>query len=244
MSKDIEFTEAYVATKKEVFTAGFPRSGNTWLDRLLSDMLKAPLQTLPNEVIEYFGPDPHDGDYVVRKTHWYAKEYSGVGYHGQPSKLIWIIRDPRDMIVSMMFYRNVQPDLIGVMDSALFNKPHGVLEEHGYPTFVDGWLRAQTFDYMTRYELLHSQPFEELQNIAKAITGDTLPDDWVKGVIHRQRFDRWAPRYEHSMRKGVAGDWENHFKREDGKYITDAIGHMMFSQGYIDDLDWWKELPE
>lgn len=245
MSNDpIRFTEEYVSTKEEIYTTGFPRCGNTWLDRILSDMLRAPLQTLPNEVIEYFGPAPHDGDYVVRKTHWYASEYSGTGYHGKPSKVIWIQRDPRDMITSMMFYRNAEPDLIGVMDSVVWNRPHDKVGEHGYRAFMESWLEAETYDYMTRYELLHSQPEIELQKIAAVIIGKPMNSGWIKGVIHRQRFDRWAWRYEHSMRLGIAGDWKNHFRQEHGKYITEAIGDLMLSQGYIDDLDWWKELPE
>ena len=245
MRKDpVKYTEEYVSTKEEIFTTGFPRCGNTWLDRILSDMLKAPLQTLPKEVIEYFGPAPHDGNYVVRKTHWYACEYSGEGYHGKPSKIIWIQRDPRDMTVSMMFYRSVQPDLIRVMDSFARDRPHKVVGAHGYRSFMESWLKAKTYDYLTHYELLHSQPLVELRNISKAIFGKPLDDEYLDGVYYRQRFDRWAWRYEHSMRKGVAGDWKKHFKQEHGKYITEAIGDLMMSQGYIDDLDWWKELPK
>jgi hypothetical protein len=248
MNSENKYTENYVAKKTEIFTTGFPRCGNTWLDRLLSDMLRSPLQPIPNEQIEYFGPSPHDGDYVIRKTHWYGNEYSGVGHYGKPSKIVWIQRDPRDMIVSMMFYRNVQPDLISVMDSVVFDRPHDKIGAHGYRAFMQSWLEPSPFDYkfdyMTRYELLHTQPYVELQHIAEAVTGDILDKEWVEGVIWRQRFDRWANKYEHSMRKGEAGDWKNHFKRKHGEYITEAIGDLMLSQGYIDDLGWWKELPE
>ena len=54
---------------KEVFTTGIPKSGNTWLNRLLSDALRAPLQNDHDEPIQYYGLDDYDDKYVVRKLH-------------------------------------------------------------------------------------------------------------------------------------------------------------------------------
>lgn len=233
-----------MSDKTEVFITGFPRSGNTWLNRICSDLFQAEMQTIPGEVVEYFGNGKPTDDYIIRKTHWYASQYNGKGYNNKPAKMLWIQRDPRDMVVSMMFYRNVQPDLMGVLDSVVWDRPHKEVGAHGYRSFMEGWIASQTYDYSTRYEQLHSQPYIELQNVAKAVTGNELPKGFVQGVIHRQRFDRWAPRYEHSMRKGVVGDWRNYFKQETGEYITEAIGDLMMAEGYINALDWWKGLPK
>jgi hypothetical protein len=46
------------------------------------------------------------------------------------------------------------------------------------------------------------------------------------------------------MRKGIAGDWQVWFSRDDGKLIQDGLGDLMLEQGYIDDPDWWQKLPE
>lgn len=230
--------------KLEVFTTGFPRSGNTWLDRLLSDLLSAPLQTKPKELIEFFGIK-RDGNYMVRKTHWYASQYSGEGYAGKPSKMIWIQRDPRDMAISVMFYRKVFPDLMGVLKSiCLGGRPHPEIPLVGYRGFLEGWLSSKKYDYMTKYELLHSNPVEELFEMYHVITGKQCTFKWAQSVVSRQEFTKWAPKYEHSMRKGKVGDYKNHFKQEHGKFMSDTIGDLMIDQGYIDDLDWWKELPE
>lgn len=233
-----------MSKKVEVFTTGFPRSGNTWLNRLLSDLLSSPMQTKPGEVTEYFG-SKRNGNYIVRKTHWYAPEYSGKGYDGGKSKLIWIQRDPRDMAVSTMFYRVVQPDLMGVLKSICVNgRPHKNIPVVGYRGFIEGWISADTYDYMTKYELLHSNPVKELSEIYKVITGETCSLSWAINVNDRQKFSKHSAKYHHSMRKGKAGDYKNYFKRKHGKYMTEMVGDIMLSQGYIDNLDWWKELPE
>jgi hypothetical protein len=238
-----EYGDAYLEGKEEVFTTGFPRCGNTWLDRILSAMLGAALQTKPGEVIEYFGSD-HAGDYVVRKTHFYANQYTGIGYSGLPAKMVWIQRDPRDMAVSVMYYRGVEPDLTGVMESIFLDKHIPGVPVIGYRFFMEGWLNSPHYDVMVKYEDLHEKPVPTLQHIYKTITGGELSDEDAEGISYRQRFDRWKSRYAHSMRKGVVGDWRTGFRRRHGSFITAAVGDIMLDQGYIDDLDWWKELPE
>jgi hypothetical protein len=239
-----EYTEEYLAGKEEVFTTGFPRSGNTWLNRLLSDLLSSAMQTKPKEKIEYFGPDPHNGDYVVRKTHFYANQYSGYGYSGDPSKMILIRRDPRDMAVSVMFYRGVQPNLKSVIDSVFLDKHVPGIPIIGYRGFTEGWDSSDNLSASVKYEQLQKEPIEALVMLAEVITGKVPSKKFATDVAYRQRFDRWASRYPGSMRKGITGDWQNYFRRRDGEHLTDVAGDIMLSQGYIEDLDWWKELRE
>jgi hypothetical protein len=238
-----EFSDEYLKGKHEVFTTGFPRSGNTWLNRLLSDMLGAALQTKPGEVIEYFGAN-HSGNYVVRKTHFYAHEYDGYGYFKKRGKMVWIQRDPRDMIVSIMFYRGVEPNLLDTMKSVFVNQYKPGVPAIGYRAFMEGWLASEHYDATVKYEELHENPVPALQRIHKALTGKRMMNKDAEGISWRQRFDRWKSRYEHSMRKGVVGDWQSGFRQMHGKFMSENIGDLMLSQGYIDDLDWWRELPK
>ena len=46
----------------------------------------------------------------------------------------------------------------------------------------------------------------------------------------------------HFMRKGIVGDWRNHFDRETAKMFNDHFGQFMLEQGYVDDLEWWKDV--
>jgi hypothetical protein len=46
----------------------------------------------------------------------------------------------------------------------------------------------------------------------------------------------------HFMRKGVVGDWRNHFNRDQAKRFNDHFGEFMIKQGYVEDLEWWKDV--
>jgi hypothetical protein len=39
-------------------------------------------------------------------------------------------------------------------------------------------------------------------------------------------------------RKGVAGDWKNHFSKEDRRVFKEEAGELLIRLGYEDDLDW------
>jgi hypothetical protein len=43
------------------------------------------------------------------------------------------------------------------------------------------------------------------------------------------------------MRKGIVGDWKNHFTKADAEYITEYLGEFMMEQEYIESLDWYYE---
>jgi hypothetical protein len=224
---------------KQIFTAGWPRSGNTWLNRLLGDLLNSPLQIPgdPNAPLEHFGPG-RDGGYVIRKTHLMPNEKPD----GGPT--VFIHRDPRDVAVSAFFYRG-GPDkttLMQVIESMTVAHPkHANITYHQpgvYKRMVEGWLEAA--EVTTSYEMLYYNGHDELLRIGQALGVEGLTWEWCGEVHKRQYFGNLAARYPHSMRKGIAGDWKNHFGKQEGRRITQILGKLMIEQGYIDDLGWWR----
>lgn len=222
----------------EIFTTGFPRSGSTWLDRLLSDLLSAPLQSLPDSEMEEDFANEIKNDYIVRKTHWYRQEYSGKGYNEQLSKIILVSRDPRDMVVSMMHYRR-NTDLQGTIRSI----DNGVEIGKGFINFVNGWIDSQP-DFWVTYEQLHTQPDLMLNEIHKVITGEPARRMNIKRVIEAQRFGRWKQSFTHSMRKGIVGDWKNFFKYDDALLMEQLYGDQLRILGYTTDPNWVDEVPD
>lgn len=88
------------ADRKTIFTLGVPRSGNTWLCRLLGDALESPIYsglTWPSNADEGFD---RPGPYVVRMRH--PNLITPAQLETSPS--IRIYRDPRDVIVSSREY--------------------------------------------------------------------------------------------------------------------------------------------
>jgi hypothetical protein len=232
---------------KEIFTTGVPKSGNTWLNRLLSDMFQAPLQNNHDEPVEYYGINHYRDNYVIRKLHMpYDPELSA--YHCyddnirercKKGTLIYIQRDPRAVMVSAMHYRG-QNDLAGVIKQQCREyKPHAT--QNAYEAWCNSYLEhPENCDYIVKYEDLHKQPIEELQNIFGIVTGKSIQDSWIEQVIERQSFDNVKNEDKHFYFKGKPDTWKRYFNYETGKYITEKLGEFMLKNDYISSLNWYK----
>lgn len=231
----------------DVYTTGYPRSGSTWIGRLLSDLLDCPLSNVqpvdPPMDMQFCQHD--GGKYVVRKTHWLCNQWPGDG------KIVLVQRDPRDIAISAMFYRNLKPtieNLSGViswMCSDIRDQPEKYMMFHEaghYEKFIRCWLLDDRI-IETKYELLQKQPILELRRLGIALTGKARPDWQLQEIVQRQSFERWAPKFKHSMRRGVVGDWKKYFKKRHGEVINKCLGQLMMDTGYIDNFDWWRTLP-
>ena len=88
---------------KDIVVTGYPKSGNTWLVRLIADCLDSPAAGFwgdrrnPEESIE--GLD-RPGDFRVYKAHHMPKALLGM----QGQSIVSIVRDPRDILLSMSRY--------------------------------------------------------------------------------------------------------------------------------------------
>jgi len=212
---------------KNIYVVTQPRSGTTWLVRLLSDALASGMVAHNREGIDepLFAGQRTDGDYLIRKAH-YAQEYDGT--------VVFLQRDPRDVAVSRMHYRKMT-DLSAVIKTMFTYEPWmQKMASHGWTV-------------QTTYERLHKHKFGELERIMYKLVGDsnfTFEIDLFQRVFERQHIDNVRTEHPHSARKGIVGDWKNHFTRSHGEQLTELLGDFMLAQNYISNLDWWKELDK
>ena len=235
-------TDEIIASEyTELFTTGYPRSGNTWTGILLADVLDSPLQEKVGNPIHFHGFS-EEGKYVIRKAH-------ALGQF--PCPAVYVYRDPRDICVSGYFYFQRPSMNYAICQMA------GVLpeQEKKKNRAYERWHRTmkEHKEYCTiavRYEDLLKTPIETLWGVVYALTGLELTESRIAETVERQSFDALLERFpdpEHFvravMRKGIVGDWKNHFKRDDGRLFQEHFGRIMLDQGYIKDGDWWEELP-
>lgn len=230
---------------KEIIIVSSPRSGNAWLTRLLGDALDSPLQTHnTTEEPEYFGLG-RDGGFIIRKTHRPRRDR--VWSANTPTILLQ--RDPRDMIVSRMFYRRLEPTKENLMATikSLVNV------QQPYDNWIRLWQQEKDIVQIS-YEELQSTGANILKFLVQGILyysnakNSHFSHLRAKEVYKYQQFDavhkRYGDRFEGSMHKGISGNWKNYFNKEAGDYITNLVGALMIENGYIDDMDWWEELDE
>lgn len=255
--------------KKEVFVVGYPRSGNTWTARLLGDVLASRVTGFPGESpLAEDGPD-RKGPYIVRQSHlrvtrgkdfddlvgnynFYIDNYDK---NNDPA-IVHVIRDPRDMLVSYMYYHRIPTLLLTCECVMTENNPLSC----SWGNYVNGWMDASRIIsrmITVRYGDLLSETEIELTRILRWL-GLKYNKDRIRPSVDRQSFRKkreaiqrleglyYGTRIMHlrHMRKGKAGDWKNHFNRSCGKKVEEAYGELMQELGYEDNRNWWGELPE
>jgi len=243
-----------------IFAAGWPKSGVTWLTRLLGDALDCPTgATTPEQDHKEVAAEGWErpGPYVVRKIHARLVDAKGGPVVPRPHHLAWrnltdehvvlILRDPRDISVSLAFYSEIS---LNRAIRRLHNWEWGSWQD-----YVMRWLNAE-FDYTrTNYEALSKDAAAEVTRILEA-RGLPVDRKRIAVAVQRQSFDsrkehirQWGHKYARGrafnlrfMRKGIVGDWRNHYTRAHGKMAETYWGEAMRLLGYTEDGSWWKEL--
>ena len=169
-----------------------------------------------------------------------------------------IVRDPRDVVVShfhYVTYRSINHRLhdhfnrlpddgarlmasIRGVDAASAGLERG-LEDIGQR--FRRYLRWRDHDCcLVRFRYLigprgggsRSRQIEEIQRLASHLGIELGPRD-LERVLERAFFTKST-----TFRRGVVGDWQNHFAEEHKTAFKEIAGQVLIDLGYEQDLDW------
>ncbi|WP_152184258.1 sulfotransferase domain-containing protein [Sulfurimonas indica] len=82
----------------DIYVVGYPKSGNTWLARLLSEVTNSPIQA--NDIINTADNDKRNGNFKIHKIHD-SKNFESIV---KSNKVVYIVRDVRDVLISGFFF--------------------------------------------------------------------------------------------------------------------------------------------
>jgi hypothetical protein len=95
-----------------------------------------------------------------------------------------------------------------------------------------------------RYEDLLERPHREVQKLLRFLGADST-EGVVRECVEAASFERLSEGRERGQedtssfyRKGVSGDWKNHFTERDKRIFKDEAGKLLIELGYERDLDW------
>ena len=231
--------------KDDVFIVGYPKSGNTWMQTLISALYFGVAPKLSRDtLIQELVPDVHYKAYYKRFA-----EIAFFKTHSLPNqeykRVIYIIRDGRDVAVSAYHYLNALES-----DSWTLNK---VITGAPFPEFgswgehVDAWLKNPFNAQMmvVKYEALVADCVKELGRIADfcrlelsrtELDQVAAQADFETMKAKAQRFGsenkRW-PADKPFFRKGVVGDHQNYFTDRDNEDFVRLHGAQLASAGYV-----------
>jgi hypothetical protein len=207
-----------------VHTTGYPRSGNTWIGKLLSDVVDG--QWLPAPIAEgiVVGGNGNSG-IVVTKNHKRRDEIT------DSNPVVFVYRDPRDVAVSLWHYRTRMMTLKETIER-MVNVYDPNMDLYGpYEGFVRSWWGIA--NAQIAYEELQEKPVEAIERVLGKIG---LTSGHIRESVERQEFsvvkNSNLERFSHHMRKGIVGDWHNYFDHECEELIYEKLGILMSEQGY------------
>lgn len=246
---------------QKILINGSPKTGTTWMLKMMVSVpgyqevrgrnfwgdIDLYRQVLPGEVVH--GHDPYTTEL------WDILFDVGI-------KIILMIRDPRDRLVSHMFHikRDSTLPWHKVMrkmsnEEALLVCIEGGLDKLPRVDKVESltlsWLDAGDKVLCVKYEDLVLDSISQLQRVFQYL-GIIADDKLLEAIVERNRFQRlsmgrkiWKAARKPGQqdtashfRKGIVGDWKNHFKEEHIQRFKELAGQTLIDLGYEKDFNW------
>lgn len=246
---------------RNLLIVGQPKSGSTWLLRMVLEVpgyQKWVPETvkigLPHDLrLDDFVPPPVG--YTVTKPHTMAtrENVDVVRRTGRP--FVVLIRDPRDLAVSWAYY-------VGLPGRSRWGWPEAVelSVEERISFYIERVLPKQSrwgldWKRAIEEELPAGQGlmvrYEDMLDDVGAVMGRVfehfgvgLSEERVREIAEKHAFKKATGRAPGEgdansfNRKGIAGDWRNHFSPEQVAAFKEQAGARMIELGYAEDLNW------
>lgn len=171
---------------------------------------------------------------------------------------ILLLRDPRDVVVSSMFFTKREPWLRQhkyYVETLKSDEERIMATIRGFKgDAADGYSRASIGEVFEGYMPWLDDPstlvvrFEDLVGPRGGGTGEKQLDEIrrIGGFVGRPLSREQAQHIAGKMyskgsltyRKGAAGDWRNHFTEDHRRAFKDAAGDVLIKLGYEKNMDW------
>jgi len=189
------------------------------------------------------------------------------------NKLVHMIRDPRDVSVSQMYWwrkANLMNAIVYMgggghkwsagksIEQIFIDDKLDVKHEWlklGWSAYVSSWENC-TWEHSTvRYEKMLDDTKGCMTELLQEF-GFEIDEERITQAVARQSFDVKRKQIKNTLhlrllgedlnlrnlRKGIAGDWKNHYRRQHAELAQEIFGDMMLKLGYIEDEEWLKRI--
>lgn len=236
-----------------VYVVEYPKSGGTWLAKMIADVIGVPC---PQRSIFPIGCAS------VLHNHWnYMRRLRRVVYLYRDGRDIvvsaffhWMrhYRDPKApahrearAMARRLWGGHFDPDdsrgLLPRFIEDQFERP--MVRGHPWMRHVESWLDKPHVAYVS-YEQLRERPHENLKRVAEHAQSGGVEDWKVDAAVEKFSIERQTGRAagqedrKHFIRKGVVGDWSNHFSPEAARAFDERAGALLVRLGYEPDRSW------
>ena len=225
----------------------YPKSGGSWVGEMLGETLCLPF--------------PRNRFPLLKPSIMHGHMMHSWNMHN----VLCVWRDGRDVLISQYYhwlfkndkgnsplversrsdlgfvdYNDIQNNLVPFMQYVYETKKH---PRFTWADFVERWYDRNDVVHV-RYEGMRSDPVDELQRIAFQLGKKELSVEEADKIVERHSFARLSGRKTGEenkasfMRKGIVGDWKNHFSQEAKEVFNQYAGDALIKIGYESDDSW------
>jgi hypothetical protein len=220
--------------KRILYVVGAPKSGTTWLCRLMGQILDSPIGGMWKPKMKRYSTPPaqegegRQGDYFIVHDHL-KKRVS------EDDLVVYIYRDPRDVIVSASYYWNSTIEhMVDAVPKRIW--PYN----HDWKGLTDYWLVEGNSNAIVAYENLIENARFYLKIVLRDLGIAVPATKYVEQ--HGDQMPLGKVIQASILRKGIVGDWKNHLDREQCRRVSEELFDYMRILGYESDPDWWREI--
>jgi hypothetical protein len=259
--ENIEFILNYKPENGEKFIAVYPKCGSTWTQHIICLILnngifqKSDSELLVNSFFDRFAKESLKISMKPRvlKTHL---PFDLIPYN-KSAQYLCILRNPKDTIVSMYyFYRDLWPEVYA--DIA-----------YDFHKYFDCWIKGElpfgdyfrhvlsywphrfddNFTFLV-YEHMKKNPKDAVLKIAQFLGEEFViklkenNDLILNKVLENSTIDatKSVVTFDTLVRKGVVGDWKNHFNKAESDLVDEKVRQLWTGTGlenlWAEDMKW------
>jgi hypothetical protein len=225
----------------------YPKSGGSWVSSMLSDALNIPF---PRNRLPMLRSSILHGHMMHS---WNVKN------------MVVVWRDGRDVLISLYYhslfdnelsnsygvkkcrsdlkfdnYEDIRANLPKFIDYVFYQKK---ISKMTWSDFVNKWAYRKDVAHV-RYESLLKNPNKTLKGIIAKLSDISLSDKDIELIIQEHSFQNKSGRLSGCenknsfLRKGISGDWKNHFNKESREKFNALSGKELIILGYEENEDW------
>ncbi|XP_045899953.1 sulfotransferase family 2, cytosolic sulfotransferase 3 isoform X2 [Micropterus dolomieu] len=258
-TESLEFAQNFSVEDTDVFAVTYPKSGTIWMQEILPLVLNGGdltlIHTVPNWDRAPWLEEKRLAE-VVDQLKSPRALVSHFPYHLMPpsfhtskAKVIYVMRNPKDIIVSSYYFHQMAGFLEdpGTFDEFMDKFLEGRVLFGKWTDHVKSWRHTELGDrimYITYEEMCQDLP-AALRRISEFL-GRHLSEESIQKIAEHCSFKNMKannmsnfslvpkkymdPDKSSFFRKGVVGDWKNHFSSESLAKFTSVLRKELGSE--------------
>lgn len=260
-SESLKFVQEFTFKDEDVIAVTHPKSGTIWMQEILPLVLNGgdlmPIHTIPNWDRVPWLEEKRLAVVVDQLTSprafvtHFPYQLMPPSFHASKAKVIYVMRDPRDVMVSSYFFHQMAGFLEdpGTFEEFMDKFLEGRVLFGKWTDHVKSWRHTDLGDrimYITYEEM--AQDFPAALRRLSDFLGRNLSEEVIQKIAEHCSFKNMKANTMSNfslipkvlmdsdkspfLRKGVAGDWKNHFSSEQLARFTSVIRKELENESF------------